>query len=136
MTAVIRVQIPPELRPLLEQAGLDTDLSITSVAVAILEAAFRTRTAGNLLLNSLQHNKVKTKRRPVKRVWEPVGKHGYMLGEYTMTREGTPGKHDTDDGGWYVEGPGIERTNLGQSVREAWETATIMVARIEPELVG
>lgn len=131
-----RVEVSDDVRELLVQASLDYDLSITSVMGALLEAAFRTRVAGGLILNSLAHDKVKPTRRMTRQIWESAGKHGYMLGEYTLTREGNSGRHAHDDDGWYIEGPGITRTFVGRVVRDAHQTATAIVGRIQPELVA
>lgn len=127
-----RLTLEPRVSERLRQASLDYDLSVSSLANAIIEAAFRTGTVDRMILDSSARGKVRITRRLMPADWVSTGPGGRMFREYMLTRVGHGGVLRPGEG-WYLEGPGIERCYMGANAREAQVNATQLVARVQSE---
>lgn len=124
-----QVNFTTELLEELHSSALAHDLNTSSYIMALCAGALRRGTADRLVMEAIDRDLVPVKRANRPQNWTSVGKGGYLRGEYALERVGKPGGHPVEGDGWYVEGPGLERTFVGEGVREARQNADVLVER-------
>lgn len=105
------------------------DMTATGAVNAILFAAYRTGQVTTLIEHSLNHDHIKRRNRPQKKVWDHITRGTYRYGDYTLTRTGRGGRNASKGDGWYLEGPGMKRVNLGLMLGLAQRAATESIQR-------
>lgn len=125
--APIRLVLTTALEQHVRSSAEAMDLSMNGYLTGLVAGALRTGQAERLVMEGLKNGQLSVKRKPRPRRWTNVADGIWQRDDYMISRVGHGNSRRPAGTGWYLEGPGVERTHVGFTAREAQTNADAIV---------